>query len=344
MLSWITDPSGSDLTGRAVSTARPDSFASPLLASALALVLLAFACEAQGAQAPVEERPLPPLLTPPGALADPAPGESPADDPLVSDFEEPADTPPGAARPGETTFRQPTFASPRAAAAAPAVRGDVAADAAGVLFSQLQDLQQEVMALRGLVEAQQNRIDRLEREQRDRYLDLDRRLSLAGTATAPTTPGQGPLVTDGGMGVPLVTDPVTGEPVETGPLDERSAYERAFALTREKRFEEAIPAFRRVIDDYPGGQYVPNAWYWLGELYLALPEPDLELARQSFVQVVQLWPDNRKVPDARYKLGVVYDRLGEPEQARAYLEQVVREHADSPAARLASSYLDQLGG
>jgi len=89
---------------------------------------------------------------------------------------------------------------------------------------------------------------------------------------------------------------------------------------------------------------VPNAWYWLGELYLALPAPELERARQAFVQGIQNWPDNRKVPDAKYKLGVVYDRLGEPEEARTYLDRVLTDHPGTPAARLASSYLDRLEG
>lgn len=314
----------------------------PLFASVLALLLLVLSCDAAAAQAgaPVEERPLPPLLTPPGAISEPGPNEAAAADPLVSDMAPADGAEARSARPDGTTFRQPTFASSASAASTPTPRGDVAADAAGVLFGQLQDLQQEIMALRGIVEAQQNRIERLEREQRDRYLDLDRRLSLMGTGASMSGQGSGPADADASAGG--FRSDVDGDP--DAPQDERAAYEQAFGLTREKRFEEAIPAFRRVIDDYPGGQYVPNAWYWLGELYLALPEPDLELARQSFVQVIQLWPENRKVPDAKYKLGVVYDRLGEAEQARSQLETVVREHEGSPAARLASSYLDRLEG
>lgn len=314
----------------------------PLFASVLALLLLVLSCDAGAAQAgaPVEERPLPPLLTPPGAISEPGPNEAAAPDPLVSEMEQAGGAEARSARPEDPAFRQPTFASSTGAARTPTPRGDVPADAAGVLFGQLQDLQQEIMALRGIIEAQQNRIERLEREQRDRYLDLDRRLSLMGTGTSQSGQGAGPDDADasaGGFGSDVGAD-------VDAPQDERAAYERAFGLTREKRFEEAIPAFRRVIDDYPGGQYVPNAWYWLGELYLALPEPDLELARQSFVQVIQLWPENRKVPDAKYKLGVVYDRLGEVDQARSYLQAVMRDHEGSPAARLASSYLDRVEG
>ena len=40
----------------------------------------------------------------------------------------------------------------------------------------------------------------------------------------------------------------------------------------------------------------------------------------------------------------VYDRLGEPLEARMYLDRVLTEHAETPAARLAASYLDRLEG
>lgn len=333
VLSWTTDPSGYVPTGRVGLSSRPDACLSPLAASGAALLLLALSCEASGMEssgAPVEERALPPLLTPPGAIVEPRDGEGVAPDPLVSDFEGGTAVP--SAAPGDASYRQPTFTR----TATP--RGEMPTDAAGVLFGQLQDLQQEVMALRGVIEAQQRRIGELEREQRERYLDLDRRLALIGSGALPIA------TTDSAMASGAGPEAASAGATAEGPIDEREAYERAFALTREKRFEEAIPAFRRVIDEYPGGQYVPNAWYWLGELYLALPAPDLERARQAFVQVIQNWPDNRKVPDAKYKLGVVYDRLGEPLEARMYLDRVLTEHAETPAARLAASYLDRLEG
>lgn len=291
--------------------------------------------EATPARESAREKPAP-LLAPPPAVE--RSGAEALPDPLVSDGSDPAVVAPDPgfpaagggsratqARAGDARYQEPSFAS----GAGPMSGGrDVEADAAGVLFSQLQDLQQEVMMLRGVVEGQQQTIERLEREQRERYLDLDRRLARGG---APG-PGGG---ADGAPGSDL------GEP-GAGASDERSAYEAAFALTRERQFEDAIPAFRSLIDSYPAGQFTPNAWYWLGELYLALPEPELEQARQAFVQVESQWPGHQKTPDALYKLGIVHDQLGEKERAREYLERVRQQHEGSSAARLAGTYLEQL--
>lgn len=202
-----------------------------------------------------------------------------------------------------------------------------------VLFEQLQALQAEVMMLRGLVETQAKALQRMETAARDRYIDLDRRVArLSGLA--PATPA-------------APSAPVAEMATAQGPVavagDEREAYEAAFALTRDKRFAEAIPAFKAFIEAFPAGTYVPNAWYWLGELYLALANPDLESSRQAFVQVVNLWPEHPKVPDALYKLGVVYDQLGVSSDATRYFQRVLSEHPDSAAARLTQSYLDRRG-
>ena len=204
------------------------------------------------------------------------------------------------------------------------------------LFQLLQALQIEVQELRGLVEEQHHQLNRLAREQNEQYLDIDRRLrgqtsgvggggSRAGD-TAPGSPGGAPSSRTAG----------------SAGCGERKAYTRAFDLTREKRFQDAIDGFNQLIVAYPNGPYTPNSIYWLGELYLALPEPELEKSRQSFVQVVSLYPSHQKVPDALYKLGVVYDRLGEQPQAREYLNLVQSEYADSPAARLAKAYAAEL--
>ncbi|MEE4361590.1 MAG: tol-pal system protein YbgF [Pseudomonadales bacterium] len=284
-----------------------------------------------------------PLMLPPGAQVPTAPAATTVAQPGAA---QPGAAQPGAVRSGTdqaasaVTYQAPVFVDGSAPMAQPTQvqRSAQATESADVLFAQVQQLRQEVMTLRGTVEAQQYTIERMEREQRERYLDLDNRvarltgsLASGGLATAPSSTG----AADGAASA-------LGGGAATG--DERGAYERAFALTREKRFDEAAAAFRAFIDDYPSGGYVPNAWYWLGEIYLAQETPSLEDARQAFVQVVQLWPDHPKVPDALYKLGVVYDRLGEPSQARTYLERVRDTHPGSPAARLASRYLEDLAG
>ena len=206
------------------------------------------------------------------------------------------------------------------------------------LFHQLQMLQVEVQELRGLIEEQSHLVNRLTRDQKNQYLDLDRRISLLSSGTrAPASTSAGSTTSPPASGA---SAPPVG--ATSASVSERDAYTKAFNLTKDKRFEEAIDAFNQLIVDYPNGQYTPNAFYWLGELYLALPEPELEKSRQSFAQVVNLYPSHQKVPDSLYKLGVVYYRLGESDRAMTYLDRVQSDYPTSPAARLAKSYAAEL--
>lgn len=219
-------------------------------------------------------------------------------------------------------------ASPTSAAAG----GD--ASRLSELFYQLQVLQQEVQELRGMVEEQSYKINRLTRDQQEQYLDLDRRMqSVRANAQQPAAvapPGPGGV---GGTGSQRISAaPVTGS--------ERDAYTSAFDLMKARQFDASTDAFNQLIVDHPNGAYTANAFYWLGELYLAKDE--MEKARQSFVQVTNLYADHQKAPDALYKLGVVYHRLGDDQRAREYLNRARTEYPQSSAAGLAQTYLAEL--
>ena len=223
------------------------------------------------------------------------------------------------------------------------------------LFYQIQVLQQEVQDLRGLVEEQAYQLNRLARDQKEQYMDLDRRVAglsgPGGAAAAPSAAVSGsppvasaPPVTRPGAGSSAPVTPgstvATGLPGSANTVPEREAYQRAFDLMKTRQFEESIAAFNRLIVDYPNGQYTPNAFYWLGELHLA--QQNTEQARQSFMQVVNLYPDHPKVPDTLYKLGVAYHRLGDTTRANEYFDQVQQRFPQSTAAGLAASYQQEL--
>lgn len=196
------------------------------------------------------------------------------------------------------------------------------------LFYQLQVLQQEIQDLRGQVEEQTYLVNRLQRDQREQYLDLDKRL----VAVTSNQPVPGPSST-----------PTRQAPVDTGngSLSERQVYTQAFEAMKARQFDASMVGFQNLIETYPNGQYTPNAYYWLGELYL-VAKSDAELARQSFMQVVSLYPDHQKAPDALYKLGVVYHNLNDLPSAKKFLARVQQEHPDSAAAGLARKYAAEL--
>jgi len=196
----------------------------------------------------------------------------------------------------------------------------------------MQILQQEVMMLRGLVEQLSYEIQRSKRVQEDRYLELDRRLQNQAVVAEPTT-------------VPSVTAGVGGEAREGSPDNlevartEKDYYDDGLKGIRARQYDAAIEALRIVIDQFPTGVYAANAYYWIGEVHAAKPEPDYEAARQALVQVIKGYPDSNKVPDAAFKLGKVYHLMGNCERALTYLTEVKTEFASKSAGKLAERYL-----
>ncbi len=218
------------------------------------------------------------------------------------------------------------------------------ADLSAELYMLVQQLQQEVRELRGQIEELSYRQNQASKQERDRYVDLDRRIlelrdelekqsnSSVNTATSgQTATGVTPSIGQTSLEV---------EPAGEVSDDARQAYELAYNLIKQRKYDEAVTSLHSFINDYPSSDLAPNAYYWLGEVYLVLPK--LEQARQAFIVVIGKYPNHRKAPDASYKLGVTYQRLGNREEAVRYLDQTITRYPDSSAANLAKDYLTQI--
>lgn len=204
---------------------------------------------------------------------------------------------------------------------------------------QQQLLQQEVEVLRGLVEELANELKRLKETGDDRYLELDGRFQAlreqmaAGGGIATPLPETPQIVsTTGGAG----EQELPGQP---GGQSEKTLYDTSLELIRNRQYDLAITQLQAVITGYPEGIYAANAYYWLGEVYAAKPQPDYEKARQALAQVITFFPENRKVPDAAFKLGKVYHLMGDCGRAKELLNQIISQHQGRSVAKLAESYL-----
>jgi len=214
----------------------------------------------------------------------------------------------------------------------------------GTLFIQIQQLQQQVMQLNGRLEEQANELRILREQSLQRYVDLDKRLSggagVDGTApAAAASPANLDSTADDGA---VLATPLAGgaAPAAAQP-GEAEAYRAAYSLVQSQRFDQAVQAFQQFQRNYPAGKYAPNAYYWLGELYLVVQPPDLEASRQAFTMLLSQYPDNSKAPDALYKLGKVQFMKGNREKAKEYLDQVISRYGstNSSAVKLAKDFL-----
>ncbi len=231
------------------------------------------------------------------------------------------------------------------------VGGGAGGGSAGQLLLQVQQLQQEVMRLNGVVEEQAHELRTLKAQSLERYIDLDRRLGLlaGGTgdpvlpdAEAPLPEASAPAATATAQQPP----PVASSPSTAGSAEqpgEGAAYQAAYSLVRSQQFNKAVTAFQQFLKDYPSGRFAPNAHYWLGELHLVTSPPDTEAARQSFMLLLDVYPKDSKVPDALFKLGRIHYTKGNRERAREFLDRVINEFGstNSAAVKLAQDFINE---
>jgi tol-pal system protein YbgF len=200
------------------------------------------------------------------------------------------------------------------APASPSTNKGLSAAASQMLFSEIEMLKEEIQGLRSTVEQQGYELNKLKTEQKQRYLDLDRRMSqlIEGQSAS-------------------VSQPVTVQ--GDGQVD----YDAAFSLMKQRKLDEASAKFKSFLQTYPKSELAVNGYYWLGQIYYN--QGNLEEARKAFTIVVNQYSDHQKAPDSTYKLGVVLHRLGDTAQAKPLLQSVVKKNSESASARFAAKYL-----
>lgn len=221
------------------------------------------------------------------------------------------------------------------------------------LFYQMQQMQQEIMELRGQLEEQAYRIKRLEQQRLEDYQNLDRRLQQGGSSrssssyTSKSSSSASKAATAGAAtaGAAAASSSKSTKSSSSATKSksqlEREAYQQAFQLLKKQKLKEAELAFKDYLADYPDGQYASNSYYWLGELYLTADNQ--AQARKTFSTLVQRYPDYRKTPDATFKLARIYYQEGDKAKAEELLNKIVRDYGQtSPSTvKMANSYLDK---
>lgn len=202
------------------------------------------------------------------------------------------------------------------------------------LLTMVEVMQQEIAELRGTVEEQSHTIELLQKQQQQRYLDLDKRMSellgQAGRTSALTTTKM----------ASANEDHASDSQTDILPADQ--LYANAMSFIKKKDFSQALEQLDVFAKAYPQHTLAANALYWSGEVQLA--ESNFDLAIKQFEIVVNQHSAHNKAPDSHYKLAVAYDRSGNTAKAKELLQQVIKQYpgiSDS-AVRLAERYLARL--
>jgi tol-pal system protein YbgF len=122
--------------------------------------------------------------------------------------------------------------------------------------------------------------------------------------------------------------------------EERRDYEAALDIFRKGDFNNAAAAFDSFQRRYPGSGYAESVLYWLGNAHYG--RRDYKEALAAFRQLVTAAPNHPRAPEAWLSIAMCQIELKDRPGARRTLEDLIKNHPQSEAAREARERLSAL--
>ncbi len=127
------------------------------------------------------------------------------------------------------------------------------------------------------------------------------------------------------------------------PKDAKSAYNAAYDLLKQLKYEQAEVALQDFLKTYPDDELAGNAQYWLGETYYVRGQ--YEPAAVAFATGFKNYKKSTKGADNLLKLGLSMQQLGKKKEACTAFKNLKKEFPKSSALVLsrAQKEMDKLG-
>ena len=169
----------------------------------------------------------------------------------------------------------------------------------------LEKAQNDVAALRGQIEVLQHRLDAVEKTIRDQQKSVE----AASQVVAQQKKEQ------------------------ERPSDKGALYNLARQRLDQGQPAKARDLFQDFLTRFPKDELAANAQYWLGETYYA--EKKWNDAIVEFQRVLKEHKGSDKVPDALLKIGMSFQAQGDCQNALLFFDEVQQAHKTAAAAKTA---------
>ncbi|HUJ28887.1 MAG TPA: tol-pal system protein YbgF [Myxococcales bacterium] len=172
----------------------------------------------------------------------------------------------------------------------------------------MEKAQNDITALRGQIEVLQHRLDAMEQFQKDAQAKLDAANALAAQQKK-------------------------AQDLAEHPVDKAAIYALAKQKLDKGDTQRARELFTDFLQKFPRDELAPNAQYWLGESFYA--EKKWNEAIVEFQKVIKEFKNSDKVPDALVKIGMSFQAQGDCQNALLFFEETLQAHKSAPAAKVA---------
>jgi len=230
------------------------------------------------------------------------------------------------------------------------------------MLVRIENMQSELQILRGEIELHSHELEQIKQRQRDLYVDIDRRLlsmerggstpaAAPQTSSQPSTPAgskssapaTAAAAAAGSASTPATTKTPAANTATKPKADfasEQKAYQAAFDLLRELRYDQAVTAFRQFIANYPDGRYAHIAQYWIGEANYA--QRKFKLAIADYQTLIKNYPKSPKLAEALLKVGYSQYELKSFKQSEATLKRLVKDYPGTTEAGQAENLIQKI--
>jgi len=191
----------------------------------------------------------------------------------------------------------------------------------------LTPIERDLAALR---QEQRHLVERID-EQETKLAKLEEQLPARAEQTLASAPEEATkMVTAAGE---MASSPATATPSPAGNEGSGNAaelYRQSFSHYAAGRFARGVDGFQSFLRQYPEHEYAGHAEYWLGECFYS--QQRYEEAVAAFKRAVENHPKGSKAPDALLKMSAALKQLGNTQHADAALQALSSRYPDSRAA------------
>ena len=232
----------------------------------------------------------------------------------------------------------------------------------GDLYSQIQELQEQIRSLNGRIDQVEHKVDEIRQNQASAPQPQPQpQPQPRPQSQAPGMPPSGTVIMEGpppGSQQPPPESPRAVQPRSPGvgayPPPEsrvrpeaapgRSAeqveFDRGVQLLQKRDYEAAKKVFQRFASKYPDSGLQESALYYIGECCFG--ERHYEDAIKAFQAVVDRYPKGGKTASALLREGIGWQEIGETTMARIIYTRIVTNYPGTAQARAAEKKLKKM--
>jgi tol-pal system protein YbgF len=181
-----------------------------------------------------------------------------------------------------------------------------------------QQMKKTLQNLRGMIEVNQNQLDKLDQTMGKKFAAFEDRLAeLENKLNNQAGPRKG-----------------------TMDAKSKALYKKAMQAVDEKNYHKASRLFAKYANRYPVGEYASESLFMRGQV--ALAQNHMGQAYERFQNMLKRYPLSDKAPKAYLRLGMIDLTQNRIDEAKHYFNKIMKKYPDSKASDTAQQKLEMI--